>query len=201
MLFRSKIMKHAVNDLGFVTECLAAFGNDFKIFVGLEELSYPMMAIGACGLMNAVGNLRPKLLAEMCDAVWSSDLVTARDLHQRLLTYTADAIAAFIADMERLGRADDVVMLVFTEFGRRVPENTSRGTDHGTAGPMFVIGKPVQGGHYGQVPSLTDLTEGDNLRHTTDFRRVYATVTEGWLGYPDTKGLLGEELEILPLFG
>jgi 4-hydroxy-tetrahydrodipicolinate synthase len=78
-------MKHAVNDLGFVTECLAAFGDDFKIFVGLEELSFPMMTIGACGLMNAVGNLRPAILAEMCEAVWSSDLEKGRKLHQRLL--------------------------------------------------------------------------------------------------------------------
>ena len=78
-------MKHAVNDLGFVTECLAAFGDDFKIFVGLEELSFPMMTIGACGLMNAVGNLRPAVLAEMCEAVWASDLKTGRELHQRLL--------------------------------------------------------------------------------------------------------------------
>ena len=78
-------MKHAVNDLGFVTECLAAFGDDFKIFVGLEELSFPMMTIGACGLMNAVGNLRPAVLAEMCEAVWSSDLKKGRELHQRLL--------------------------------------------------------------------------------------------------------------------
>ena len=78
-------MKHAVNDLGFVTECLAAFGDDFKIFVGLEELSFPMMTIGACGLMNAVGNLRPSILAEMCEAVWASDLTTGRELHQRLL--------------------------------------------------------------------------------------------------------------------
>jgi 4-hydroxy-tetrahydrodipicolinate synthase len=78
-------MKHAVNDLGFVTECLAAFGDDFRIFVGLEELSFPMMTIGACGLMNAVGNLRPAILAEMCDAVWNSDLKTGRELHQRLL--------------------------------------------------------------------------------------------------------------------
>jgi 4-hydroxy-tetrahydrodipicolinate synthase len=78
-------MKHAVNDLGFVTECLAAFGDDFKIFVGLEELSFPMMTIGACGLMNAVGNLRPAVLAEMCEAVWSSDLRKGRELHQRLL--------------------------------------------------------------------------------------------------------------------
>jgi 4-hydroxy-tetrahydrodipicolinate synthase len=78
-------MKHAVNDLGFVTECLSACGDDFKIFVGLEELSFPMMTIGACGLMNAVGNLRPGVLADMCQAVWDSDLKKGRDLHQRLL--------------------------------------------------------------------------------------------------------------------
>lgn len=78
-------MKHAVNDLGFVTECFAALGNDFKVFVGLEELSFPMMTIGACGLMNAVGNLRPRILAEMCEAVWASDLGRGRELHQRLL--------------------------------------------------------------------------------------------------------------------
>ncbi|MDH3350609.1 MAG: 4-hydroxy-tetrahydrodipicolinate synthase [Gammaproteobacteria bacterium] len=78
-------MKHAVNDLGFVTECFAALGNDFRVFVGLEELSFPMMTIGACGLMNAVGNLRPGILARMCDAVWDSDLVKGRELHQRLL--------------------------------------------------------------------------------------------------------------------
>ncbi|RLA24948.1 MAG: 4-hydroxy-tetrahydrodipicolinate synthase [Gammaproteobacteria bacterium] len=78
-------MKHAVNDLGFVTECIAALGSDFKIFVGLEELSFPMMTIGACGLMNAVGNLRPDVLSKMCDAVWQSDLQGGRELHQRLL--------------------------------------------------------------------------------------------------------------------
>ncbi len=78
-------MKHAANDLGLVSDCIAAFGDDFRIFVGLEELSFPMMAIGACGLMNAVGNLRPRLLAEMCEAVWRNDLAAGRALHQRLL--------------------------------------------------------------------------------------------------------------------
>jgi len=78
-------MKHAVNDLGFVTECLTTFGPDFRIFVGLEELSFPMMAIGACGLMNAVGNLRPDVLARLCEAVWDSDIPKARALHDRLL--------------------------------------------------------------------------------------------------------------------
>ena len=78
-------MKHAANDLGFVTECMTTFGPDFRIFVGLEELSFPMMAIGACGLMNAVGNLRPDLLAGLCEAVWNSDITGARAIHERLL--------------------------------------------------------------------------------------------------------------------
>ena len=78
-------MKHAVNDLGFVSECVSAFGADFRIFVGLEELSFPMMAVGACGLMNAVGNLRPRILSDLCEAVWRSDLPRAQSLHQQLL--------------------------------------------------------------------------------------------------------------------
>ena len=77
-------MKHAVNDLALVSECHAVLGPDFRIFVGLEELSFPMMAVGACGLMNAVGNLRPRILADLCDAVWRGDLATAQKLHHRL---------------------------------------------------------------------------------------------------------------------
>ena len=65
---------------------------------------------------------------------------------------------------------------------------------------MFVVGRPVRGGYYGAVPSLTDLTEGDNLRHTTDFRQVYATVAGGWLGYADTTGLLGADFSPFPMF-
>ena len=78
-------IKQAVNDLGFVSECLHEFGRDFKVFVGLEELSFPMMTVGACGLMNAVGNLRPKVLAQMCEAVFVGDLTTGRRLHEQLL--------------------------------------------------------------------------------------------------------------------
>ncbi len=77
-------MKHAVNDLAFVSECLDAFP-DYLVFVGLEELSFPEMAIGAVGLMNAVGNLRPDLLADICQAVWDNDLAKGKELHQRLL--------------------------------------------------------------------------------------------------------------------
>lgn len=78
-------IKQAVNDLGFVSECLHEFGADFKVFVGLEELSFPMMAVGACGLMNAVGNLRPGVLAQMCEAVFANDMPAARRLHDQLL--------------------------------------------------------------------------------------------------------------------
>ena len=77
-------MKHAATDLDFVSDCFAAVGADFKIFVGLEQLSFPMMAIGACGLMNAVGNLKPAVLVEMCEAVWRGDLKHAQKLHHRL---------------------------------------------------------------------------------------------------------------------
>ena len=103
------------------------------------------------------------------------------DLHQRLLTYVSDSIDGFLRDMERLGVADRVVVMAFSEFGRRVPENTSLGTDHGTSNVMFFAGKPVRGGHYGAVPDLNQLVDGENLPLTTDFRRVYATAIDGWL--------------------
>jgi uncharacterized protein (DUF1501 family) len=111
------------------------------------------------------------------------------DTHARLLTYVSDHISAFMLDMKRLGRADDVTMMVFSEFGRRVQENANLGTDHGTAGPVFVIGAPVRGGLYGEMSSLTDLDDG-NLRYTTDFRRVYATLIKQWMGQADPAAVL-----------
>lgn len=121
------------------------------------------------------------------------------DLHARLWSYTSDHIAAFLRDMERLGRADDVVLMAFSEFGRRVAENTSLGTDHGTAGPAFIIGGPVAGGHYGAAPSLTDLDDG-NLRHTTDYRRLYSTLIKGWMGHDAVAEVLKDDFSPLPVF-
>jgi uncharacterized protein (DUF1501 family) len=126
--------------------------------------------------------------------------VQQNELHGRLLSYASDAIAGFMKDMERIGRANDVTVLVFSEFGRRAAENTSLGTDHGTANHMYVIGKPVKGGHYGEVPLLTDLDEGGNLKFTTDFRRVYASLIEGWLGH-GSKALLGGDFKTFALYG
>jgi uncharacterized protein (DUF1501 family) len=119
--------------------------------------------------------------------------------HDRQLLYCSDAIAGFFQEMERIGRADDVVMYVYSEFGRRVPENTSLGTDHGTAQVNFVIGNTVKGGFYGTPPSLTDLVLGDNLANTTDFRQVYASLIDGWLGV-DAAKVLGKRFETIGMF-
>lgn len=121
------------------------------------------------------------------------------DLHSRLLMYAADAIRGFMKDVERIGRSDDVAMMVFTEFGRRIEENASRGTDHGTAGPMFVVGNGVKGGFYGKHPSLTD-TDSGNLKMTTDFRRVYATMIAEWMGHDGAAEILKGDFEPLGVF-
>ena len=123
------------------------------------------------------------------------------DLHQRLLSYMADAIHGFQRDLERLGQADRVTTMIFSEFGRRAPENTNLGTDHGAANNMFMVGTKVRGGHYGKPVSLTNLDEGDNLIYTTDFRRVYATAIDGWLQPGTATTVLKGEFETLPIFG
>src|SRR5262245_41798313 len=119
--------------------------------------------------------------------------------HDRQLEYCADAIAGFFQEMTRIGRADDVVMYVHSEFGRRVPENTSLGTDHGTAQVNFVIGNKVKGGLYGAPPSLTNLVLDGNLENTTDFRQVYATLIQEWMG-ADTSKVLGQSFKTLGMF-
>jgi uncharacterized protein (DUF1501 family) len=119
--------------------------------------------------------------------------------HGGLFNTLGDALLGFQRDITAIGRADDVSMLVFTEFGRRVQENASAGTDHGVAGPMYLVGSKVKGGFHGTFPSLTDLDAGD-LKQTTDFRSVYATVIRDWLGIADTKSILREEFPTLGLF-
>jgi len=102
-------------------------------------------------------------------------------------------------DLERVGRADGDAVMMFTEFGRRVEGNGSLGSVHGTATPMFVVGTGVKGGLFGQHPSLTDLDDG-NMKMTTDFRRVYATMIKEWLGYDDTAAVLKGRFDPLGVF-
>ena len=109
------------------------------------------------------------------------------DTHTRLWTETSNAISDFMSDMKEHNLQDDVLVLVWSEFGRRIKDN-SAGTDHGSGGVAFAIGGDVQGGLYGDYPSLkeSDQLEGD-LHFNNDFRGIYATIAERWLGVdPDT---------------
>jgi uncharacterized protein (DUF1501 family) len=119
-------------------------------------------------------------------------------VHANLLGELSGALKAFLDDLAGARLADRVVVLCFSEFGRRVRENGSRGTDHGTAGPVFLAGPRVRAGLAGRTPSLLDLEDGD-LRMGIDFRRVYATILEEWLGLP-SNNVLGARFEQLPLF-
>ena len=119
-----------------------------------------------------------------------------RGQQDRLLKYLADGLLAFYKDLASHGNAERVLTLTFSEFGRRVAQNASAGTDHGTAAPLFVVGGKLKGGVYGTHPSLTDLDNG-NLKYNVDFRSVYATVIERWLGRRSTEVLAGT-FETLP---
>jgi len=116
--------------------------------------------------------------------------------HGELMQVLDEGLTAFQADLEAHGRADDVLVLTWSEFGRRVAENANGGTDHGASSVMFALGSHVRGGLFGDPPSLERLVDNGNLGYTTDFRRVYATVIEGWLGVPHEE-LLGARWEQL----
>jgi len=111
----------------------------------------------------------------------------------RLLQQLSEGVAAFQKDIEEHGVDKDVLVMTFSEFGRRVSQNNGNGTDHGTAAPQFIIGSSVKGGIYGDYPSLTDLDAGD-LKFKVDFRNVYATVLDRWLG-ADSRQVLGAHFD------
>jgi uncharacterized protein (DUF1501 family) len=116
--------------------------------------------------------------------------------HERLLAELDAGLTALLDGVASGHRAADVVVFTVSEFGRRVAENASGGTDHGTAAPLFVAGHGVKGGFYGDEPSLTALDPTGNLVPTTDFRSVYATVLAGLLGV-DPKSVLGSSYPTL----
>lgn len=115
--------------------------------------------------------------------------------HCAVLHQLAESVAALVDDLKRHKLLDRVVLMTFSEFGRTVVENGRRGTDHGAAAPMFLAGGRVKAGLIGDHPSLTDLDQGA-LKFHTDFRRVYATLLERWLGL-DSQTVLGEKFEPL----
>jgi uncharacterized protein (DUF1501 family) len=123
--------------------------------------------------------------------------VSQKQTQDRLLEYLSNALSAFYEDLAAHGNDARVLTMTFSEFGRRVAENASRGTDHGEAGPMLLFGGGVKGGVYGEHPSLERLDDGDAI-YTTDFRSVYATVVERWFGR-STQGIIGGSFPSLPL--
>jgi uncharacterized protein (DUF1501 family) len=114
--------------------------------------------------------------------------------HRQLLSEFAGALGAFLTDLKESKLSDRVVVMAFSEFGRRVDENASAGTDHGAAGPVFVAGSSVKGGFFGRQPSLTDLGEGD-LKMQVDFRQVYASLLDRWLSV-ESKAVLGGQFDL-----
>jgi uncharacterized protein (DUF1501 family) len=109
----------------------------------------------------------------------------------KLFGLMGDAVEAFMQDLANMKRQDDVTIMTFSEFGRRVKQNGSNGTDHGTAEPMFVIGNAVQGGMYGTYPSLSDLDNNGDLKFNADFRSVYAGILRDVVGADPTPILSG----------
>jgi uncharacterized protein (DUF1501 family) len=113
--------------------------------------------------------------------------------HANLLRQLSDSMTAFYQDMSARGHKDRVLMMTFSEFGRRPYENGSLGTDHGAAAPMFLVGSKIKAGPVGKHPSLTDHNFG-NLKHSIDFRQVYAAILDKWLGV-NSKEVLGQTFE------
>ncbi len=120
-------------------------------------------------------------------------------MHTNLLREVSDAISGMFMELQQSGDDKRVLAMTFSEFGRRVYENGSKGTDHGSGSCLFLAGPAVKAGAYGRHPSLSDLDQGD-LRYHTDFRRVYATLLDQWLGCDSTK-VLGGKFEPVDLLG
>lgn len=118
--------------------------------------------------------------------------------HLRLLGEFSEALKAFLNDLKAAKLDDRVVVLAFSEFGRRAAENDSAGTDHGSSGPLFLAGSPVRGGLIGDTPDMSDLVDGD-LKSLIDFRQVYATLLSKWLDVPSKK-ILRHDFETVRLF-
>jgi uncharacterized protein (DUF1501 family) len=138
----------------------------------------------------------------------ASQIGVTGDLNNRLvgaqaslLKQFSDAVKAFYDDMTAFNLADNIVIMSWSEFGRRAGDNASNGTDHGTASPQFVIGSQVKGGLFGAQPSLaaTDLDSGGNMKVAVDFRSMYATILDGWLG-TDSQTILGAKYDYLGFF-
>jgi uncharacterized protein (DUF1501 family) len=166
------------------------------------------VAPGAAPAANSLGSAL-QLTAQMIVTEPSVKIchvvISGFDTHQdesnrqtALLAEVDTAVNAFMQDLAAHNQADRVVLMTWSEFGRRISENGSQGTDHGAAAPLFIVGTPVKGGLYGEQPSLTSTIDGGNLKYTVDFRSVYQTLIRDWL-QGDPKAVLGASYPELPV--
>ncbi|HEX3261806.1 MAG TPA: DUF1501 domain-containing protein [Pseudonocardia sp.] len=204
----SALQAYAARSITDLHRTVDTFGKDVN-----KDVDKDVDATPAAG--KAKGNKRAGALAAQLDVVarcveagaparvYSVSLggfdthADERGTQQRLLTEVDQAVSGFLTRMAGTERGRGVVVMAYSEFGRRVAANANEGTDHGTAGPVFVAGAPVRGGFVGEQPSLTDLDQGD-LKATTDFRDVYATMLSDVLN-ADPAPVLGPGRTTLPL--
>lgn len=171
------------------------FANSYQ-----STVTYPQTPV-AQGLKLFAATLKAGVGLRLGYVVLGGFDTHAQQLNQqpKLLRQLGDALNAFTTDLEAQGLDKDVLTMTWSEFGRRVQQNASNGTDHGTAAPLFLVGSDVKGGLYGDVPDLANLDDG-NLRHSIDFRSIYATVIERWL-QADSKAILGGAYPTLAAVG
>lgn len=209
----SQLQAYAARSIDDLHRTVATFGNDVDVAPGAAR-GAAAKGVAQKGVAQK-GAAQDSALAAQLDVVarcveagapaqvYSVSLggfdthADERGTQQRLLTEVDQAVSGFLTRMAGTDRGRGVVLMAYSEFGRRVAANANEGTDHGTAGPVFVAGAPVRGGFVGAQPSLTDLDDGD-LKPTTDFRDVYATMLVDVLG-ADPAPVLGPGRSTLPL--
>jgi uncharacterized protein (DUF1501 family) len=191
---RRRLLEDLASPAGQVSDDLASFvqRRQVQAFTAVETLrdvlegpnAVPRQGGGLTQKLQIVAGLIAKGFGTRIFYVGIDGFDTHADQgpqHSTLLGELADSVSAFFQQLKKNGNDSRVRLMTYSEFGRRVQENASRGTDHGAASCLFVAGPSVQGGVVGKHPSLSDLDEGD-LKFHTDFRRVYATLLDGWLG-------------------
>jgi uncharacterized protein (DUF1501 family) len=168
----------------FPGEVTVALGNEHSLLVGRDPASYKPRQIETtlASIARIVSSERPPAL--IVASVGGFDTHTDQlERHEDILRRLGDGLAAFQRELESRARAERVLLMAWSEFGRRPAENAGGGTDHGSAGPVFLLGKKIRAGLYGAMPSLDETDFGD-LRPTVDFRTIYTVLADRWLGCP-----------------
>lgn len=202
-------MQKAGQDRSGMAAAVASSGQDLlnvqQRLAGLAPGRQPAsgLSASAADLGGALGVVSQLIVSGWPAQVYQVSLesfdthAAEKDNHERLLADLDNAVTAFFKALKGNSHGDGVVLMTYSEFGRRPAENASGGTDHGTAAPLFVAGPKVKGGRfYGEEPSLGGLDANGNLRYNVDFRRVYATVLDRVIG-TDPERVLGGKFETL----